>query len=293
MIKILIILFHLLNLINSFDYRLATSKMNSTNSQDTVKYNFNEKIQEYKSKLDNEFVFIVHSCFLIVSNLTDSESNKIINNTIAPAEKSFYNDFFSIKPNDVITVFLFKNEESYRYWAEKIFNDTDVSLFGYYKPSDRVVLVNISTGSGTLVHEMTHVFLRFDFPDIPVWLNEGLGSLYEQCSIYNSEIKGLVNWRLPLLQKTIMDNSYKPLINLFEISDEEFYGYESNFYYSQARYFCFYMQEKGLLRQFYKNFRDNFDLDYTGKLFVEKVFNDNLENIDTEFKRWVLTLVYK
>lgn len=293
MIKILVILFCLFNLINSFDYRLATSKINLANAQDTVKYDFNKKIQEYKSKLDNEFVFIVYSCFLVVSNLTEFESNKIINNTIAPAEKSFYNDFFSIKPNDVITVFLFKDEVSYRYWAEKIFNDTDVSLFGYYKPSDRVVLVNISTGTGTLVHEMTHVFIRFDFPNIPVWLNEGLGSLYEQCSIYNSEIKGLVNWRLPLLQKTIMDNSYKPLINLFKISDEEFYGYESNYYYSQARYFCYYMQEKGLLRQFYKNFRDNFNMDSTGTLFVEKVFNDNLENVDKEFKQWVLTLVYK
>lgn len=140
---------------------------------------------------------------------------------------------------------------------------------------------------------MTHVFLRFDFPNIPVWLNEGLGSLYEQCTIYNSELKGVINWRLPILQKSIINNTYIPLKNLFKISDEEFYDYESSFYYSQARYLCFYMQEKGVLRQFYKDFRNNFELDSTGTLFVEKIFNNKLENIDTEFKQWILTLVYK
>lgn len=93
MIKIILILFCLSNLINSFDYRLATSELNSANAQDTVKYDFNEKIQKYKNKLDDKFVFVVYSCFLIVSNLTESESNKIINDTIAPVEKVFITIF--------------------------------------------------------------------------------------------------------------------------------------------------------------------------------------------------------
>ena len=35
--------------------------------------------------------------------------------------------------------------------------------------------MNISTGGGTLVHEIVHPFIEANFPACPPWLNEGLG----------------------------------------------------------------------------------------------------------------------
>ena len=73
-------------------------------------------------------------------------------------------------------------------WAKKLYDDDDLSKYGYYKPSEKTMLMNINTGTGTLVHEMTHALVRYDFPDIPSWFNEGLGSLYERCSLNNRTI---------------------------------------------------------------------------------------------------------
>lgn len=253
---------------------------------------FESKIAELKNSLSNDFIIQKKSYFVIASNLSESETEKIVNNTIDRAVECFYNDFFTARPADVTTIFLFKDDATYRYWAKKLYDDTDLSRFGYYKPNSKVMLMNISTGTGTLVHEMTHALVRYDFPDIPSWFNEGLGSLYERCSLNNGSILGYVNWRLPDLQEAIHENSYTNLDKLVATNEDEFYGNRSGFNYAQARYLCMYMQEKGVLKNFYKTFRDNYAEDNTGKKFLEKIFSKSLEEIDLNYVSWVKSLKY-
>ena len=255
--------------------------------------NYNTIIDNYKSSLGKDFYYEGISYFAVISNLDSAGTEYIINKTILPAVECFYNNFFEKKPAELTTIFLFKNDETYRYWAKKLFDDDDLSRFGYYKPNKKVMLMNISTGTGTLVHELTHALVRYDFPDIPSWFNEGLGSLYEHCSLSNGIILGYVNWRLPDLQNAIRDSSYTGLSDLINMNDDEFYGNRSNFNYSQARYFCMFMQEKNVLKKFYKAFRDNFDNDKTGKLEIEKVFGQKLNDIDKDYVSWVKTLKYE
>lgn len=259
-------------------------------NNDTLDYE--SKISELRNALSDEFIIQKKSYFIIASNLTESETEKIINNTIDRAVECFYNDYFSAKPTDVTTIFLFKDDATYRYWAKKLYDDTDLSRFGYYKPYSKVMLMNISTGTGTLVHEMTHALVRYDFPDIPSWFNEGLGSLYERCSLNNGNIIGYVNWRLPDLQEAKKEGSYTSLNKLTSTSEDEFYGNRSGFNYAQARYLCMYMQEKGVLKMFYKTFRNNYIDDNTGKIFLEKIFNKSIDEIDIDFVNWVKSLEY-
>jgi len=257
---------------------------------DTVKFNYDEKIIELRQLVTDDFYIKGHSSFVIVSNMSDYETDRIIYGTIEKAEECFYNDYFDIKPDEIVTVFLFKDDISYRYWAQKRFDDSDPSPYGYYKPSKKTMLMNISTGGGTLLHELTHAFVRYDFPDIPSWFNEGLGSLYERCSLNNCTILGYVNWRLPGLQKSIINKTYTSLNKLVFTDDDEFYGENSGFYYAQARYLCYYLQEKGELRKFYKTFRDNYKEDNTGMKFLEKILRKDLISFDEEFKSFVLSL---
>ena len=259
-------------------------------SKDSTSFNYDSTINELKNTLDSSFTLKTYSCFVIASNLSESETKKIINHTIASAEECFYSDYFGKKPDEIIKIFLFKDNSSYTFWAGKLYNDDDLSPYGYYKPSKKAMLMNISTGSGTLVHELTHAFVRYDFPDIPSWFNEGLGSLYERSSLNNKEILGYVNWRLPALQTAITDNSYTKLYRLINTSEDEFYGENSGFYYSQARYLCLYLQEKGVLKKFYKNFRDRFSEDNSGKKFLEEALNRKLDNIEAAFKEWAMKL---
>lgn len=224
--------------------------------------------------------------------MSEDETNRIVKNTVSRSLECFYNNYFEKQPDEVTTILLFKDDASYRHWAKKLFDDTDLSRFGYYKPYSKVMLMNISTGTGTLVHELTHALVRYDFPNIPAWFNEGLGSLYERCSLNNRMILGYVNWRLPALQDAINDNSYTNLAELVNTTDDEFYGNRSGFYYAQARYLCLYLQNKGLLRKFYKAFRNGYSQDSSGKTFLEQATGYALKEIDSDFVKWAMTLKY-
>jgi hypothetical protein len=153
--------------------------------------------------------------------------------------------------------------------------------------------MNISTGTGTLVHEMTHALVRYDFPEIPSWFNEGLGSLYERCSLNDGEIIGYVNWRLPELQDAVKDKFYTSLGKLLKTNYDEFYGTNSSLNYAQARYLCQFLQDNGLLKKFFKLFRDTFNEDNTGKAQIEKVYGKSLTELEDDFLRWVKTLKYE
>ena len=259
---------------------------------DSIYLEFKFVIEDLESKLSDEFIIKQHMYYVVVSNLSESETDQLINHTITATTECLYNDYFEKTPTEVTTIFLFEGDKSYRSWAKKLYDDYDLSRFGCYKPSERVMLMNISTGSGTLVHEMTHALVRYDFPDIPSWFNEGLGSLYERCSLNNGEILGYVNWRLPDLKDAIEDGSYTSLKKLLNTSDDEFYGDNSGFNYAQARYLCMFLQEKGMLRAYYKAFRDSYADDKTGRNTLEKIYGKDLAELEKDYLDWVKTLTY-
>ncbi len=71
---------------------------------------------------------------------------------------------FPQTPTKPVTVLLFSGEASYDRYARKLFNEAGVSVYGYYKPDRRTLVMNIATGGGTLIHELTHAADRFRFP---------------------------------------------------------------------------------------------------------------------------------
>jgi len=260
---------------------------------DSASINYESQVNWLKGQLTGDFIVKGHSYFVIASNLSEEETEKITQTTIDRAIECFYNDYFQTKPTEATTIFLFKNDDTYRYWAKKLYDDDDLSRYGYYKPADKTMLMNINTGTGTLVHEMTHALVRYDFPDIPSWFNEGLGSLYERCSLNNKTILGYVNWRLPALQEAITNKTYTSLNKLVNMGWNEFYGDGSNVNYSQARYLCMYLQENNLLRKYYKLFRDTYTDDNTGKTQLEKVTGKSIDELDKDYIAWVKTLKYE
>ena len=296
-IIILIIIFAVSSCHSNIENGSASRNENVTQTisvkSDSVSINYEPRVNELKSQLTSDFIIKGHSYFVIASNLSEEETEKITKTTIDRAVECFYNDYFGTKPSEATTIFLFKNDETYRYWAKKLYDDDDLSRYGYYKPSEKTMLMNINTGTGTLVHEMTHALVRYDFPDIPSWFNEGLGSLYERCSLNNKTILGYVNWRLPSLQDAIADKSYTSLASLVKTDWDEFYGSRSDVNYAQARYLCMYLQENGLLKKFYRQFRDTYNEDKTGRTQLEQVTGKSIDELDNVNVSWVLTLKYE
>ncbi len=227
--------------------------------------------------------------FLVAGDLSEAELNRIADQTIRPAAEALWREYFQTRPTEPITILLFAGAPSYERYARELFGDTDVPHFGYYRPGDRTLVMNIATGTGTLVHELVHALAAFDFPKMPDWFSEGLASLYEQCTLTGGEIRGLPNWRLPALQEALRRGTVRPLKELMTATD--FRGPLEAMNYAQARYFCLYMQERGVLPTLYRRFRDGVAKDPTGVRFVGEVFQGKpLEQLDPEYGRWVLTL---
>jgi len=122
-----------------------------------------------KNKLGRDFIVEVERPFIIAGNVSRPDFNRIKNRTIVSSYQAFYRQFFRVRPNYIITVFLFKDDPTYREYAKKLFGDEPTTPFGYYKRENHSLVMNIATGTGTLVHEMTHALVEADFPQIPAW----------------------------------------------------------------------------------------------------------------------------
>jgi hypothetical protein len=202
--------------------------------------------------------------------------------------------YFRRAPWQPITILLFGEEGGYNRATKNLFGEEGISVYGYYKPQQRTLVMNIGTGGGTLVHELTHALIDFDFPLVPAWFNEGLASLHEACQILpdESRIEGLPNWRLPGLQRAVAERRLPSLQHL--VSQPDFRGEQVGLNYAQARYFCLYLQQQQLLQTFYRVFRDAQPRDPTGASAIRRVFGDrSWAELDADFQRWVMTLTWQ
>jgi hypothetical protein len=144
--------------------------------------------------------------------------------------------------------------------------------------------MNIATGGGTLVHEMVHPFVEADFPDAPPWLNEGLGSLFEQADERDGHIIGLTNWRLAGLQRAIAGHRVPPIEQTLRADSHAFYDEDPGTNYGVVRYLCYYLQERGLLRRFYRDFRAHAASDPHGIATLKGVLEES-DLVDFQ-RRW-------
>ncbi len=83
------------------------------------------KMATVKKSLDETFIVEAHSPFVIAGNMPRSRFDSCVKYTILGSYRAFYRDFFDKKPDKIITIYLFKENLTYRKWASKLFGDTD------------------------------------------------------------------------------------------------------------------------------------------------------------------------
>jgi hypothetical protein len=151
--------------------------------------------------------------------------------------------------------------------------------------------MNIATGGGTLCHEIVHAFIASNFPDCPAWFNEGLACLYEQCGSRAGRVVGLTNWRLAGLKTEIRAGTLPSFETLLGTTTRRFYNMRRGNNYAQARYLCYYLQEKGLLVKFYGAFRRNVKKDPSGYRTLKNILDeDDMADFQGRWEKWVLQL---
>ena len=206
--------------------------------------------------------------FVIAGDGSPAQIGRYRDGTILGAARALRATYFEKDPAEPVLILLFESRGPYARLAKKWFGDADVPHYGFYRRRENVMLMNVSTGTGTLVHELVHALIAPDFPTVPDWFNEGFASLYEQCSLHGDRITGHENWRLAGLQRAIRQGELRSLRELIE--DDNFYDRANvGINYAQARYLLMYLQDNGMLRDYYKGFRDNAKDDPTGLKTLE------------------------
>lgn len=261
-----------------------------------VDMTFDARIDDHLASLKErmppgDFNVILQDPFVVIGDQTPDEVRSGAR-TVEWAVNCLKQDYFTKDPNEIIDVWLFKDEESYYVNAEKLFGSKPTTMYGYYTPTHNALVMNISTGGGTLVHEIVHPFIESNFPQCPSWFNEGLASLYEQSSELDGKIIGNSNWRLRALQLAIKDGIVPSFEELCSTTRREFYS-EKATNYAQARYLCQYLQERKLLRTYYHEFNKNVADDPTGYETLKRVLNvEDMDAFKDQWEAFVMKLRY-
>ncbi len=251
-------------------------------------------MKQLKKKIPHRgFTVVQAKPFVVISDEDPETVRYLAERVVKWAVKRLKHMYFKKDPDHIIDIWLFNGKKSYLKYTWEIFKDRPDTPFGYSSPRHRALIMNIRTGAGTLVHEMVHPFIAANFPGCPSWFNEGLASLYEQSTGDGDKIRGLTNWRLKGLLDAIGRNRVPPFKTLMSTSTEEFYNRDPGTNYAQARYLCYYLQEKGLLVKFYHRFRAACKQDPTGLETLKKVLKEfDLQAFKIKWEKFVLKLKY-
>lgn len=239
------------------------------------------------------FTVVVERPFIVIGDEDEAAVNRWAGGVIRGTVERLKKEYFTKDPVNVLEIWLFKDQHSYRTHAKEFFHDEPDTPYGYYSPSKKALVMNIATGGGTLVHEIVHPFVEANFPNAPAWFNEGLGSLYEQSGVVKGRIYGYTNWRLAGLQAGLRRKIVPSFKTMTSMTDREFYNEATGTNYAQARYLCYYLQEKGLLAKFYKKFAADYAIDPTGYKTLQAVLGErDMNAFQRKWEAFVMRLVY-
>lgn len=217
-------------------------------------------------------------------------------------------------PDTFITLYLVNSTGELSRLADQLHGlKVGNATFGYSFRDDRSLLAAVSGGfaPGTSMHELFHLAVRSQFGDIPQWLDEGLASLYEVSAFSGDQVKGIANWRGPVLKKL---ESRRPTLR--QLIGRDWFAFEqpdltrdlsSDDYMDMdrpgaaamaaslatARYFTLFLQERGQLKAIYQGLRDlqpsgdtNQDVAATTISLIERELGMDIDSADREFLRW-------
>lgn len=164
-----------------------------------------------------------------------------------------------------VDVCLFESAASYEAFVTKVLDGAPApSALGFFDPRLRLVVANVgppgrsrgASSVGNLRHELAHALLHDDFPGIPSWLTEGVGSLYGTAVLEKSgRFRFAVNYRLRHLRAAKAAGAVPDLAALAGATAEQVYGDDVLTWYALARYLLLYLDERGTLRACFDELR--------------------------------------
>ena len=238
----------------------------------------------------NIFTIVVSSPFVFVSDEETADLTALIDRTIkwiVPKLKAMY---FRKAPKANTIIWLLQNRESYENYVQKYGFTDHLQKAGYFSSKDNEIVVDAYHCYGTLVHEIIHAFMASNFPCCPAWFNEGFASLHNKCK-EEGEILGLPDSRLSDIQGAILTQTVLSFQELCALGKKDFYQFDEERNYAQTQYLCYYLQQQGLLKDFYQTFQRNHREDPTGYKTLQKVVGyTDMQKFQEDWEEFILTI---
>ena len=165
----------------------------------------------------------------------------------------------------------------------------NAKALGHYQFKSRT-LYSISF-SDTLVHEFIHAMHHHDMALArqihPIWLAEGLATLFQRSRFRDGKLEILKGAGLEVLQKALGAKKAPSLRELLTMNQKRLVA-QGEILYPYARYVMFYLYRQGKLVEFYRLFKIRYGADRTGIKALEEILGKGLSDIEADWRKWVL-----
>ncbi len=165
-----------------------------------------------------------------------------------------------------------------------------VRVAGYYDHDTRkLVLRDIGP---SLRHELTHALHHAQMDRLdqehPMWIQEGLASMFEMYDIDESgHYRVLDNTRLNIVLNLKRSAALSRWSDFFKQADDKFNKVRARAKYAEARAIFQYLAEKDLFEKWYRLYLTTYAEDRTGALAFERLFDKPLEDVERDYRMWL------
>jgi hypothetical protein len=243
-------------------------------------------VAKLRQQLGDKYLFEVDpETKLIFAAQVDAQSLAAVKKWLTMQARSQWEQLFEHKPDQYVAVVL-PSAGDFRKIIARIIDKRGVE--GIYIHSVRM-LIAARLGQ-VMTHEFTHALHAGDLDPLgqehPIWIVEGLASLFESAQFEGEKLVPRDNYRLWHLRLAYRTKRLIPLETLFGWKQSQFVA-NANLGYGQASSVMLYLYEQNLLRKFYETYKVNFEKDPTGKLTLEQVTGLPLKEFEKAWQTWM------
>ncbi len=144
-----------------------------------------------------------------------------------------------------------------------------------------------------MIHEFTHALHQGDLyargQEHPIWLAEGLATLFEDSDLLDGRAIPRHNYRLNYILSRVSVNRQVPWPKFMALTQADLLRWP-NYGYAQARYMMFYLHQQGQLGPWYRNYVSGYGSDTNGITAWEQTLGKPVADIEKDWCQWIQTL---
>jgi hypothetical protein len=197
------------------------------------------------------------------------------------------------KPEDATLVWIC-TKATFAKYLHMYAPDEPTSDIGVYFPDVHVIVVDTAKATGlSLSHEITHVLVRADMPLAPLWLEEGISSLFEAPRFdADGTIHGRAHFRLQTLRDALASPKTAPevrLDTLFALATPESFreGGKEYVHYAESREAMRWLDSRHQLWAFYTKWRRDVLDDPSGAASFASVVGKSPSDATADWVAWL------